>query len=263
MQNFCKSNYYFIMIQIINNKIPLYGICFFLGVVVATTLTFLLARKKGIDAFDFLAATAYILIGALIGAKLLFLMVSVKEIIRLKLTFLEMMKGGFVFYGGLIGGIAALWIYCKQYKLSFYKYADIIVLFLPLGHAFGRVGCLFAGCCYGMKYNGLCSVVYKDSYNVNTPLDTPLFPIQLMEAILLSFLFIVLFFCFRKHKEGLTYLVYLLSYSVIRFALEFFRGDIERGSLLFFSTSQWISLFIFLVSVFFWIRSRERDKRGE
>lgn len=247
------------MFKITNNTIPLYGICFFLGVVMATVLSFLLAQKKKIDAFDFLAATAYILIGALAGAKLLFLIVSFEEIIRLKLTFLEIMKGGFVFYGGLLGGIAALWIYCKQYKLSFYKYADIISLSLPLGHTFGRVGCLFAGCCYGVRYNGVCSIIYKVSHNINTPLNTPLLPVQAIEAILLSFLFIALIFCFRKNKEGLTSFVYLQAYSVIRFALEFIRGDIERGGLFIFSTSQWVSMFILAGSIFCMMRMRRKE----
>ena len=261
MQIFCKSNYYFIMIQISNNKIPLYGICFFLGIIIAAISSFLLARKKNIDIFDFLAATAYILIGALIGAKLLFLIVSAKEIIRLELTFIEMIKGGFVFYGGLLGGFAALWIYCKQYKLNFYQYADVITLFLPLGHAFGRIGCLFAGCCYGMEYSGICNIVYESSYNFNTPLNTPLLPTQAIEAILLTFLFFLLFFCFRKKQEGLITFVYLQGYSIMRFILEFFRGDIERGSLLFFSTSQWFSLIILITGIVYWERKRRKEKK--
>ncbi len=229
-----------------------------MGIAIASILGFLLANKRGIELFDFLAAIAYVLLGVLIGAKVLFLIVSWKEIVRLQLTFLEVMKGGFVFYGGLIGGGCALAVYCKQYKLNFYEYADIIVTPLPLGHAFGRCGCLLAGCCYGIEYDGIGCVIYRSAHNFNTPLGVRLLPVQFIEAILLLCLFIILLICLQKKKEGLCFFVYLQSYAFMRFFLEFFRGDTERGFLFLLSTSQWISVMIILIAI---IVERKKYKR--
>ena len=225
----------------------------------AVLFGFLLAKKKKVDLFDFLCCVVYTMIGALIVAKLLFVLVSLREIIQLKLNIIEVIKGGFVFYGGLLGGALGIWIYAKQFRTPVRGYVDIFAAVLPLGHACGRVGCFFAGCCYGMEYDGCCSVVYKTSTTLLTPLGVPLLPIQLIEAACLVVLFVVLMLllCKAKVKEGNLALIYALSYAVLRFILEFFRGDKERGVFLL-STSQYISLVIVAVVIFLLIRRKKR-----
>ena len=136
-------------------------------------------------------------------------------------------------------------IFTRMYKMPTIDYFDTAASVVPLGHAFGRVGCFFAGCCYGMPYSGKFSVVYTTTAGM-TPLNTPLFPIQLVESILLLITFGVLYTVTLKYpnKRGLPTILYISIYSVIRFVLEFFRGDKERGGIGFFSTSQIVSLLL-------------------
>lgn len=93
-------------------------------------------------------------------------------------------------------------------------------------------------CCYGIEYNGIFSYTYTQAMDINTPLNTPLLPIQLIESIISLSLFLILLIIHLKcEKNYLTIIIYCLSYPIIRFILEFFRGDKERGIFLL-STSQ-------------------------
>ena len=100
-----------------------------------------------------------------------------------------------------------------------------------------------------MPYDGPLHVVYTETAGV-TPLGVPLFPVQLLESALLVLLFVALFVLYLKtNRPRLTCAVYLVSYAVMRFFLEFLRYDAERGGFLGLSTSQWISMGI-VASVF-------------
>lgn len=249
------------MIIIFGKEIPMYGICFFIGIIISVLIAYILVKREKYDLFDFVCLSIYVLIGSIIGAKLLFILVSIETIIAYQLSFIEIIKGGFVFYGGLFGGYLGAIIYGKQFKIKLSDYIDVFAVVLPLGHAFGRIGCFYSGCCYGMEYDGIFSHIYYSSHNVLTPLGIPLFPVQLVESVCLFILFSVLFFIYlRMVKKGLSTEVYLLSYASIRFVLEFFRGDKERGGLLGLATSQWISLLIilFLISIFFYRKYKNR-----
>lgn len=242
-------------------KIPLYGVFFFVGMLLAACVAVILGKKRKIEFFDFLCAVVYVMIGAAVGAKALFIVVSWKEIVRLKLSLLEIIRGGFVFYGGLIGGATGLFIYGRQFKLKLTDYTDVFATVLPLGHAFGRVGCLFGGCCYGVEYDGVLSVVYESSPNYFTPLGVGLFPTQLLEAVSLLCLFCVLLVLFLKDKaRGYFAPIYLGAYAVLRFVLEYFRGDAERGGFLLCSTSQWIGVALLCVAIAWSIKIKRREK---
>ena len=243
-------------IFILGKEIPLYGLLYFTGIVIAGLVAIPLARKKQIDITDLVASAAYSVILGGIGAKVLFIIVSYEQIVFYKLSLMQILRGGFVFYGGLIGGLLGLVIYVKQFKRNMPHYFDVFAAVLPLGHAFGRIGCFFAGCCYGMEYHGPFSHTYTQTEGL-TPLGVPLFPIQLLEALLLATLSIVLIIVFFKfsNKNYLVTQVYIYSYAVIRFVLEFFRGDKERGAAFALSTSQWISIALivicFIISIIF------------
>ncbi len=238
------------VITLFGREIPLYGLFFYLGILLAAVVALLICKKGGLSKWEIVYSGIYSMIGALIGSKLLFILVSLKTIIEMKLSFEAIIKGGFVFYGGLLGGVLGLLIYVKQYKMKFSDFADIYSVCLTLGHAIGRVGCFFAGCCYGIPYK--YGYTYTDTHGI-TPLGVPLLPIQLIEsACLLALFFVLLTVYLRKNpKKGTCTGIYILSYSVVRFVLEFFRGDVERGNLWLFSTSQWISILMFLLLLYF------------
>ncbi|MBQ8742194.1 MAG: prolipoprotein diacylglyceryl transferase [Clostridia bacterium] len=243
--------------SILGKTIPLYGLFFYIGIFISATVASFISHKRSIAKFDVVGCGIFTMIGAGIGAKLLFVIVTLKDIIRYNIPIIAIIRGGFVFYGGVIGGLAGLLIYCFSFKMKAVDFLDLFSIVLPLGHAFGRIGCFFAGCCYGIEYHGPLSYTYTITAG-STPIGVPLLPIQLIEAFLLFVLFSVLISVFIHHPERklLYATLYLLSYSVIRFILEFFRGDVERGSLWNLSTSQWISIVILSVTTVLSLRAQ-------
>lgn len=230
---------------ILNREIPIYGICFYTGILIAAFVALCICVRKEIAWYDIAYSGVFVMIGAVLGAKLLFLAVSFRQIIAEHIPFIAVLKGGFVFYGGLLGGMIGLFIYAKQFRMRIKNLCEIYATVLPLGHAFGRLGCFFAGCCYGIPYNGILNCTYHISMG-NTPVHTPLLPIQLIEAVGLTVIFALLLTVYFKTEErcGITTVLYCVLYPLLRFTLEFFRGDTERGKYLWFSTSQWVSLII-------------------
>ncbi|NLB90423.1 MAG: prolipoprotein diacylglyceryl transferase [Clostridiales bacterium] len=118
-----------------------------------------------------------------------------------------LLQGGQVFYGGAIGGIGAL-VGLKVTKADANAMTKIILPTIPLGHALGRIGCFLAGCCYGMPYYGPCSITFTYPAG-NLPLHIPLFPVQLLEALINLLLFILLMKLSKKHSTIHIALVYI------------------------------------------------------
>lgn len=158
---------------------------------------------------------------------------------------------GITFSGGLLGGllfyVIAYWFIFRneRYKLTYYL--NFIIVGVVITHAFGRVGCYFGGCCYGGETTSWLGVNYPvETYADGTQLFKVVYPTQLFEAGFLFILFVVLFFFVRKNQLR----VYLISYGIFRFILEFFRGD-SRGATIFgiMSPSQLISVIMVIVGV--------------
>lgn len=250
------------VIHLFGKEIPIYGLSWVVGIGLAAAIAFILFRRTKMDLFDLASAAIMAVIGGIVGSKLLFLIISLPQIIRDNAPFMSYISGGFVFYGGLIGGMIALYLYLRIYKLPKFAFMDIFAVVAPLGHAIGRVGCHFGGCCYGMPYDGPGHVVYTATMNEGIPLNTPLFPIQLLEAISLTLLFVVLMVLYLRGKTpGIATFVYLVGYAVIRFILEFFRGDQVRGIAFSLSTSQWISIGLVIFAVTYLVVHKKKLKK--
>lgn len=241
-------------IQLGNLLIPYYGLFIVMGIGAAALLGWIQVRVFGMDYDDFITIAGFVGIGAILGAKLLYLAVSWHQIDVSRLTDLAylnaIMSGGFVFYGGLFGGLIGLAACRKIFKIDVISYVNIAVPCVPLAHAFGRFGCNYVGCCYGIPYHGFGAVTYRQS--LFAPNHISLFPVQKLEAVLDVVIAIVLLIYINTNKEKKKHslLVYLICYAVIRFILEFFRYDnAERGVFLQFSTSQWCSILILLGTV--------------
>ena len=123
-----------------------YGLLFALGIAISAIVAILICKKRNIERYEIVYSGVFTMAGAIIGAKLFFLLVSIKLIIETKPGIPDLIRGGFVFYGGLVGGMAGLFIYVKKYKLDAKDFFDIFATVTPLGHALGRVGCFFGGC---------------------------------------------------------------------------------------------------------------------
>ena len=173
--------------------------------------------------------------------------------------FINGLFGGFVFYGGLFGALLMMWRYCRKYSADFEACSSLFAAAAPLFHVFGRIGCFFAGCCYGVEVPW----GYAFSHSIGAPNGIPLMPVQLIESALNILIFITVLMYQRKKRQPYTALkLYLSCYAVIRFALEFFRGDEIRGRFLIFSTSQWISAAVLIVCIWSAIRNRRRKDGG-
>lgn len=229
--------------------IPYYGFCIVMGMFFSYLTCYLLCKKLKLDTDDLLIICAYIIAMSFIGAKLLYIIVSIKSI-NLKVVFSSLenfnqfLSSGFVFYGGLLGGLGALVIVNKAHHIDVKNYFKVLVPGLGIAHCFGRIGCSLAGCCYGKHTDG--PLFFRYSKSIIAPLNENLFPVQGLEAAgILVITIICIILVLKQSKTKVLYL-YLFSYSLLRFILEFFRGDKERGHLLFLSTSQVISVGIIL-----------------
>lgn len=235
-------------IELFGVEIAMYGVMIVFGTAAGILTAVLRSGKTGQPKEDLLYASLYGTIGVIIGAKVLYIITILPLIIEnFDLLIhdpdeaMALLAGGFVFYGGLIGGISAVGIYCRQYGLRFFPLAEALVPSIPLIHAFGRVGCFFAGCCHGIEFPPPIGMYFSKS--PVAPHDVALFPVQLLESALNLAIFAVLLILGKKRRrQGVVLGAYLLMYAPLRFILEYLRADAWRGIFLGLSTSQWISI---------------------
>ena len=234
-------------IHILGRNISTYSLAAVAGVGFAFLLLLYTHKKRGVERMDIMFFAIYALIGAFIGAKVLYFIVEFKTVLANPMAFLS---GGMVFYSGVIGGVGGGIVYAHRYKLRALPIFDCAVPAVALGHAFGRVGCFLVGCCYGAPTAGPLGVVYPPDGGI-APAGVPLLPTQLFEAAFLLLLSgALLLILVRTRRLGAPTGMYLLLYGIWRFLIEFFRSD-PRGAVGALSTSQFISLFIVALGVLF------------
>jgi phosphatidylglycerol:prolipoprotein diacylglycerol transferase len=223
-----------------------YGVLLAAAYLGGLQLAMVRGRKRGLDQTRVLDLGIYIIISALIGAKLLLLITDFKTFTANPRELLTLARSGGVFYGGLILAVTVALIYIRKVGLPFWTTTDVFAPGIALGHVVGRFGCLFAGCCYGKPTTLPWGITFTDPFaaaNVGTPLGVPLHPTQLYEAGAELLILGVLLVTERKGRPfaGRTFWLYMLLYAISRFIIEFYRGD-ERGTVGMFSTSQFISI---------------------
>ena len=224
---------------------------------------------KGLNKDTFWNILFIVFLGAIVGGKLLFIILSWPELgatLTDKLTYIvRNLRYGFVFFGGLIAAVTGAVWYMRRKKLPLLKTSDFLIVAVPLGHALGRVGCFLAGCCYGKPTTLPWGVRFTDPHTLVPPelVGVPLHPTQLYEAALNFALFLLLHDASKKtHKDGKILVEYVLCYAVMRFALEFLRGDYRGGFLLGLSPSQVISLAVAGAALYIWAKFLRGTKNG-
>src|SRR3989454_4191219 len=225
-----------------------YGVLLAAAYLLGLKLAMVRAKARGLDQARVLDLGIYIIISALVGAKLLLLITDFSTFRADPRELLTLLRSGGVFYGGLILAVAVALVYIRRVGLPLWMTCDVFAPGIALGHVVGRFGCLFAGCCYGKPTTLPWGITFHDTFaatNVGTPLGVPLHPTQLYEAGAELLILIVLLVTERRGRPfpGRTFWLYMLLYSISRFIIEFFRGD-ERGTVFMFSTSQFISLLL-------------------
>lgn len=224
-----------------------YGLMIALGIAAAYSVAVYRAKRQHLQSDLIASLTIWCLVGGILGAKLLYWMTQWNSIVQ-DPAILFNFADGFVVYGGIIGGILAGYLYCRKAKLNFMQYFDLIIPSVALAQGVGRIGCFLAGCCYGLETSGWYGVVFPESSFA--PSGVPLIPIQLISSGLDFLLFFILvFFAKKKKVHGQVAALYLLLYSGGRFVLEFYRGDLIRGNVGMLSTSQFIAIILFVISI--------------
>ena len=223
-----------ILIKLGPLTIASYGFLFALGVLLAILMAFRKAKAENIDLKIFADFIFYMMLLSLLGAKLLLLLTNLDYYLKYPAEIRFLLTSGGTFFGGLIAGaLFAVW-FIRRHGLSYRQLGDIAGPSLALGHFFGRLGCFAAGCCWGREAGHFPLAVTFSSTKANfltgVPLHVALYPTQLFEALLNLLNFVILYFAYKKRAfRGQTFALYILNYSLIRFAVEYFRGDTDRG----------------------------------
>ncbi len=266
-----------------------YGLLIAAGFLAGIHLAQREARRRGQDAERIADLAFWILVAALVGSRVYFILVNFGEYFgpgrflaetpfgRMP-RFLAVWEGGLVFYGGFIGATLTAFVYMRRHRMPFLAYADTLIPSLAVGHFFGRLGCFCAGCCWGavahdhlpwaarfppesLAYQTFASRAHPADFHAPGGATTlPLHPTQLYESFgeLGLFLLLALVVRPRKRFHGQVLASWLLLYAVLRWTVETFRGDVERGVWLGLGAGQWTSLVIFGVGAALWAGASRR-----
>ena len=230
-----------------------YGVLLAAAYLLGLQLALVRAKARKLDPTRVMDLGIYIIISALIGAKLLLLVTDFQTFRNNPAELLNLLREGGVFYGGLIVAVVVALLYIRRVGLPLWTTCDVFAPGIALGHVIGRFGCLFAGCCFGKPTSVPWAITFTDPFaaaNVGTPLNIPLHPTQLYEAgaELLILVFLLVTEKSGRKFSGRTFWLYMLLYAISRYFIENYRDD-PRGAVGPFSTSQFISLVLAPLSV--------------
>ncbi len=231
--------------------IHLYGVMWAVGIILCFILERICAKKLNLSKqfVDFIELNAIIAI--VVGILSAMLFQAIYDFIE---TGVFAISGSMTFIGGLIGGVISFilgfFIMRKKLDSKFYPILLFAPICITIAHSMGRIGCLFAGCCHGKLTDSWLGMTFTEIYNDGTYAGSfKAYPTQLYEAIFLLILCIVCFYLFYKKNFKYNFVIYLISYGIFRFFIEFLRGD-HRGEFIgIISPSQFWSIIMILLSV--------------
>ena len=201
-----------------------YGVLLAIGCIVGLAVAVRRARCEGIDPERIADLGAWLIVSGMVGGKLFHILFFWDDFIAgLRAEGLRSLREGFVFYGGFIVASLAGVVYARRKRLPVAKLADIFAPSVALGHAFGRLGCFFNGCCFGRACTLPWAVRFPPPHAMA---GIPVHPTELYEVFGNLVIFAGLS-AFYRHKrfDGQIWWGYVLSYGVLRFTVDFFRGD--------------------------------------
>lgn len=246
-----------------------YGVLLAAAYLIGLKLAMMRAKTRHLDTARVLDLGVWIIISALVGAKLMLLLVEFDYFSTNPRELLSLLRSGGVFYGGFIFAVLVSVWYIGRHGLPLWTTCDVFAPGITLGHAIGRMGCFMAGCCFGKPADLPWAVTFTDAVaaaNSGTPLGVPLHPTQLYEAGAELVIFGLLLVSERRGRgfAGRTFWTYVLLYAVSRFVIEIYRDD-PRGMVFGWSTSQGVSMVLAPLSVamLMWLRRRGPDPASE
>ena len=219
------------------------------------------AKPLGLDTEKVTDLAFWGLVWGLIGGRVLYVITLWDEFAKEPLQAFKFWEGGLVFYGGLITGITSFIFLTRRYQLPFIKILDLTAPSLAIAHAFGRLGCFAAGCCYGKPVDDShpFAVVFRHAQSI-AHVGVSLHPAQLYDAANAFILFLFLnWFYARRKFDGQVVAIYGMLYAIGRYIVEEYRGDKIRGFVFGqVSTSQFISFLIFSAALILYIRQKKK-----
>lgn len=237
-----------------------YGVMIAIGILAAFWLGERLAKKTGLDAGEQDNLILVALAAGFFGSKVTYILTDIPLFLQNPLAVLG--NSGWVVFGGILGGILGAYIYCRLRKIPFLPYLNLSMVLLALAQGFGRIGCFFAGCCYGKPTHGALGVVF--SHSDFAPNNVRLIPTQLLSSFGDFVLFAILYTLFKDEKKrSKTAAWYLVLYSAGRFVIEFLRGDTVRGFIGVLSTSQAIGIVTFAAGIYWLWKSRSEQPKPQ
>jgi phosphatidylglycerol:prolipoprotein diacylglycerol transferase len=213
-------------------SIKTYGFLIAVGFLLGIALATREAKRIGINQQAVLDLAFYIILGAIIGSRLFFVITHPEYFRESPLDAFKIWEGGLTFYGGFIMALAVAVFMIKKHRLPACRTLDLFAPSLAVGILFGRLGCFFAGCCYGRPCSLPWAVTFTNPHSL-AELNVPLHPVQLYAAAGSAItLAILLVLKKRKTFHGELALLWIMLYSGFRLFEELFRGG-PRGDLIF------------------------------
>jgi len=252
-----------------------YGVMIALAFITAILLAMKETKKSGEDPERFLDISLYVIIGALVGGRLGYVLTYLDYYLKNPVKIFYFRQGGLSFLGGFIVAYSLYWLYVKRAKISFWKYADFAAPSVAIGIGIGRIGCFLNGCCYGLvsenygiKFPSLhLSSVYLQQLNdgliaSGSSYTLPVFPTQIYTSLYWFLIFFILHWM-KKYKkyDGFLILSFFILYSISRFFVEYFRfyeNNYKVFNLL--TITQAILLLVVLASLVFMNILKKRSK---
>lgn len=235
----------------------MYGIMIAIGYVSAFLISEKRAKKQGMNPDILYGIFWCAIFGGALGSKILYYTVNIQEVIK-EPSILLNFQNGWVVYGGIIGGVLTSWGYIRFKKEDFVRYLDLVLPAVALAQGFGRIGCFFAGCCYGRETDSALGITYWQSDFA--PNGVKLVPTQIYSSIGdFAIAFLLMAYAKKKPAKGRVAAGYCIMYSIGRFIIEMFRND-YRGEYGPFSTSQLISIFILAIGIMMYVVAGKKEK---
>jgi len=232
-----------------------YGLMVALGIVLSVFLIEKESVKSKLPKDDVVDLIFWIVVWGLVGARLFYVLLYPDLYLNSPLEILKLYEGGLVFHGGLIFGIIACFINFRSKKLPLLKTLDVLILYLPLAHAFGRIGCFLNGCCAGKPTDLAWGICFPGNL-------VAVHPTQLYSVFLLLMIFLILCVIRRKQSfEGQIFSLYLVFYGIIRFLIEFVRDNPVFGWGL--SIYQFISMALICAGIICYVRLWRKGTRNQ
>jgi phosphatidylglycerol:prolipoprotein diacylglycerol transferase len=244
-----------------------YGVMIALGFLVAVFVGTTLAKKSKLDVERVLDLGFWTFLVGFLGARLYYVLTQFEFFSNHPEAIFRVWEGGLVFYGGPLACLPFCYWYMKKYKMPGWKVADVFIPCLTVAHAFGRLGCLAAGCCYGKPTGTDFGLIFFSDQVEPHLHGIRLHPTQIYESTVLFTLFFGLLWVFKIKKfDGQVALTYFIAYPIIRSVIEIFRGDQVRGFVIenLISWGQFTSGIVFLVaSLVLYRRLKAINQAGE